>query len=135
MSCHLSYGIFLLRVNIFLMHPRLLTTLIPIDPVIQQASIPPLNPSGSTYTRSSTFRRDPWPSRFETVIAFSQKPTSIFLGLSRPGKVASVRPGQASNNAVSSFGRAIKYRRQASDSRNTQTPRSFYFLASELQSA
>ena len=49
-------------VNVALMHPRLFTTLILLDPVIQtQSSAPP--ESGETPALLSTFRRDKWPSR------------------------------------------------------------------------
>lgn len=55
-----SFGANMLA-NLSLMHPRLLTTLIMLDPVIQRhASAPAGNPDPN---RLSTFRRDLWPSR------------------------------------------------------------------------
>ena len=50
------------RVNVALMHPRLFTTLVLLDPVIQQFSSAPPE-SGESPARLSTFRRDKWPSR------------------------------------------------------------------------
>lgn len=51
------------------MHPRLLTTLVLIDPVIQiHASVPA--EVGPSPARLSTFRRDVWPSREEAARGF-----------------------------------------------------------------
>lgn len=51
------------------MHPRLLTTLVLIDPVIQKyASVAP--DAGPSPARLSTFRRDIWPSREEAAKGF-----------------------------------------------------------------
>jgi len=49
-------------VNLSIMHPRLLSTLVLIDPVMQST---PSAPPGSkqNFARSSSFRRDQWPSR------------------------------------------------------------------------
>ncbi|KAJ9638722.1 uncharacterized protein PV06_02146 [Exophiala oligosperma] len=56
-------------VNLAYMHPRLLTTLILIDPVIQvHSSVPP--DAGPSPARLSTFRRDVWPSRKEAAESF-----------------------------------------------------------------
>lgn len=54
-------------VNLSLMHPRLLSTLILLDPVIQQHAS---TPSGPDPAQASTFRRDLWPSRAEAEKAF-----------------------------------------------------------------
>ncbi|RVX71658.1 hypothetical protein B0A52_03842 [Exophiala mesophila] len=56
-------------VQLSLMHPRLLTTLIMIDPVIQtySSTAPHLGPGPA---RLSTFRRDIWPSREEAAKSF-----------------------------------------------------------------
>lgn len=55
------------------MHPRLLTTLILLDPVIQSQSVvgPPSEPS---IARTSTFRRDLWPSRAAAAVSFAKSP-------------------------------------------------------------
>ncbi|KAI9881029.1 MAG: hypothetical protein M1830_008911 [Pleopsidium flavum] len=55
--------------NLALIHPRLLTTLILLDPVIQKHSS---SPSGSGFSpgRASTFRRDLWPSRSAAAESF-----------------------------------------------------------------
>ncbi|EXJ85030.1 hypothetical protein A1O3_05705 [Capronia epimyces CBS 606.96] len=56
-------------VNLAYIHPRLLTTLILIDPVIQlYSSIQP--EVGPNPARLSTFRRDVWPSREEAARSF-----------------------------------------------------------------
>ncbi|KAF2210274.1 hypothetical protein CERZMDRAFT_45816 [Cercospora zeae-maydis SCOH1-5] len=53
-------------VNLSYIHPRLLTTVILIDPALRSTnSLPGPNPA-----RSSTFRRDVWPSRQEAANAF-----------------------------------------------------------------
>ena len=54
-------------VNLSLMHPRLLSTLVLLDPVIQQHASTPNGPSPA---QMSTFRRDLWPSREEAEKAF-----------------------------------------------------------------
>jgi len=56
-------------VNLSLMHPRLLSTLILLDPVIQQHAS---TPSGPNPAQASTFRRDLWPSREEAEKAFKK---------------------------------------------------------------
>jgi len=55
------------------MHPRLLTTLVLLDPVIQSQSVvgPPSEPS---IARTSTFRRDLWPSRAAAAVSFAKSP-------------------------------------------------------------
>lgn len=61
-SCQLSY-----------IHPRLLTSLVLIDPVIELASAAPkVFKAGTIYARSSTYRRDRWPSRAEAVESFKK---------------------------------------------------------------
>ena len=67
-------------VNLSLMHPRLLCTLVLIDPIIGGKYTPQTSafrdPSGKNPTfaiaRSSTFRRDIWPSRAEAATAIKQ---------------------------------------------------------------
>lgn len=58
-------------VNLSLMHPRLLSTLILMDPVIQQEASAPVGPSP---TQASTFRRDIWPSRQEAEVSMRKSP-------------------------------------------------------------
>ena len=59
------------------MHPRLLTSLVLVDPVIMNASSAPSSDTpGSSYTRLSTFRRDKWPSRAE--VAKSVKKSKFY---------------------------------------------------------
>lgn len=61
-SCQLSY-----------IHPRLLTSLVLIDPVIERASAAPnVFRAGAVYARSSTFRRDRWPSRAAAAASFKK---------------------------------------------------------------
>lgn len=57
-----------------LMHPRLLSSLILIEPVIRNE--PPLPPQagGPTYYQLSTFRRDLWPSRAAAASSFRKNP-------------------------------------------------------------
>lgn len=57
-------------VNISLMHPRLFSGHVLLDPVIQG---PPSNP-GEGPPKASTFRRDLWPSREEAVAGFVKSP-------------------------------------------------------------
>lgn len=52
-------------VNLAYLHPRLLTSLVLIDPVIQNASAAAPDKSRLSHTQASTFRRDDWPSRVE----------------------------------------------------------------------
>ena len=61
------------RVNLSLMHPRLFTTLVLLDPVIQSQSVvaPPSEPN---VARASTFRRDLWPSRAAAAASFAKSP-------------------------------------------------------------
>ena len=56
--------------NLSLMHPRLLTTIILLDPVIQHE---PSAPTGPSPVQASTFRRDTWPSREEAEAAFRKQ--------------------------------------------------------------
>ena len=56
------------------MHPRLLTTLVLIDPVFQLNPVAPGEGSHSNYARLSTFRRDLWPSRSVAADSFNKNP-------------------------------------------------------------
>ncbi|KAL8771179.1 MAG: hypothetical protein Q9209_003350 [Squamulea sp. 1 TL-2023] len=56
--------------NLALMHPRLLSGLILIDPVIEVPLARPRNTAASLLTQLSTFRRDYWPSREEAAASF-----------------------------------------------------------------
>ena len=56
-------------VNLALMHPRLLSTLVLLDPVIQIYSSTPIG-AGPNVAQMSTFRRDLWPSRQEADASF-----------------------------------------------------------------
>ena len=56
------------------MHPRLLSTLVLIDPVVHTLPHSPENPGGLNYTRMSTFRRDIWPSRAAAAASFLKSP-------------------------------------------------------------
>jgi hypothetical protein len=56
--------------NLSFMHPRLLSTVILLDPVIQQHASAPQGPSPA---QASTFRRDHWPSRSEAEVAFRKQ--------------------------------------------------------------
>ena len=60
------------RVNLSYMHPRLLSTLVLIDPVFHQTSSahPAQDPASSSGAQLSTFRRDRWLSRNEAKAAF-----------------------------------------------------------------
>ena len=58
--------------NLSLMHPRLLSTLILIDPVIQRAGPPRPAPGMPSYFQMSTFRRDIWPTRAEAIASFKR---------------------------------------------------------------
>ncbi|TVY78130.1 Abhydrolase domain-containing protein mpaH [Lachnellula suecica] len=55
--------------NLSLIHPRLLSSIVLMDPVIQQHASAPDGPSPA---QQSTFRRDLWPSRAEAVAAFEK---------------------------------------------------------------
>lgn len=67
-----SYGANVL-VNLSLIHPRLLSSLILLDPVIQEDASPPEAAGGVAPTRASTFRRDLWPSRLEAEDTFRKQ--------------------------------------------------------------
>ncbi|RMD40382.1 hypothetical protein DV735_g4740, partial [Chaetothyriales sp. CBS 134920] len=58
-------------VNVALMHPRLFTTLILIDPIIQ---VQIAEYAGSNIAQLSTFRRDVWPSRKAATDSFRSSP-------------------------------------------------------------
>lgn len=53
------------------MHPRLLSTLVLIEPIIR---IDPQPAGGADWTRASTFRRDIWPSRSIAAASFDKSP-------------------------------------------------------------
>lgn len=57
-------------VNLSFMHPRLLSTLVLLDPVIQEYASAP---SGPNPVQLSTFRRDFWPSRTEAETAMRKQ--------------------------------------------------------------
>lgn len=56
--------------NLALIHPRLLSTLILLDPVIQDSET---STAAGSPTYQSTFRRDIWPSRAEAELAFRKQ--------------------------------------------------------------
>ncbi|KAL8682207.1 MAG: hypothetical protein Q9186_001745 [Xanthomendoza sp. 1 TL-2023] len=56
--------------NLALIHPRLLSGLILIDPVIEIPTARPRNTAASLLTQLSTFRRDHWSSREEAAASF-----------------------------------------------------------------
>jgi len=60
-GCHL--------VNLSLIHPRLLSTLVLMDPVIQKFAS---NPTGPSPAQASTYRRDLWPSREAAAATFKK---------------------------------------------------------------
>ncbi|KAL8722421.1 MAG: hypothetical protein Q9225_001100 [Loekoesia sp. 1 TL-2023] len=64
------------KTNLALMHPRLLSSLILIDPVIEIPSARPRNTAAAWLTQLSTFRKDYWPSREEA--AASLRSSSFF---------------------------------------------------------
>lgn len=53
--------------NLAFIHPRLLSTVVLLDPVVQQHATAPRGPSPA---QASTYRRDLWPSRAEAEAAF-----------------------------------------------------------------
>lgn len=57
-------------VNLALIHPRLLSTLVLLDPVIQEHASAP---SGPNPAQASTFRRDIWPSRHDAETLFRKQ--------------------------------------------------------------
>jgi pimeloyl-ACP methyl ester carboxylesterase len=61
-----SYGANILC-NLSLIHPRLLSTLVLLDPVVQLHASAPKGPSPA---QASTYRRDFWPSRAEAEASF-----------------------------------------------------------------
>ena len=60
------------RVNLSLIHPRLLSTLVLLDPVIQEAPTGPPEDDGPTPPQASTFRRDLWASREIAAASFGR---------------------------------------------------------------
>ncbi|KAL8953056.1 MAG: hypothetical protein Q9222_001049 [Ikaeria aurantiellina] len=56
------------------MHPRLLTSLVLIDPVIEIPTARPKDTAATQLTRLSTFRRDWWPSREKAAASFRNHP-------------------------------------------------------------
>ncbi|MCJ1360420.1 MAG: hypothetical protein MMC33_010425 [Icmadophila ericetorum] len=61
-------------VNLSLMHPRLLSGLILIDPVIQLQAMQNPKDTGSSVAVMSTFRKDIWPSRQAAAASFQRSP-------------------------------------------------------------
>lgn len=61
------------RTNLALIHPRLLSSLVLIDPVIELPSARPRNTAAALLTQLSTFRRDWWPSREEAEASFRKQ--------------------------------------------------------------
>ena len=63
-----------ISVNLSTLHPRLLTTLVLIDPVFQLSPVAPGKPGAPSHARLSTFRRDIWPSRSVATDSFNRSP-------------------------------------------------------------
>ena len=63
-----------ISVNLSTLHPRLLTTLVLIDPVFQLSPVAPAKAGAANYARLSTFRRDIWPSRSVATKSFAKSP-------------------------------------------------------------
>ncbi|KAI1337002.1 prolyl aminopeptidase-like protein [Xylariaceae sp. FL0016] len=59
--------------HLSLLHPRLFSTLVLLDPVIVKFSLARVGP-GNSPTRGSTFRRETWPNRSEAAAAFRRSP-------------------------------------------------------------
>ncbi|KAL8988980.1 MAG: hypothetical protein Q9177_002037 [Variospora cf. flavescens] len=59
--------------NLALMHPRLMSSLVLIDPVIFLSAARPRGTSIDLLTQLSTFRRDYWPSREEAAASFKNQ--------------------------------------------------------------
>jgi pimeloyl-ACP methyl ester carboxylesterase len=60
-------------VNLSLMHPRIFSTLVLMEPVIQEISENQNADSGHIPTRLSTFRRDIWPSKAAAMANFKKQ--------------------------------------------------------------
>lgn len=60
-------------VNVALMHPRLFSTLILVEPVIQEIDAQEKGDSGRIPARLSTFRRDLWPSKAAAIANFKKQ--------------------------------------------------------------
>lgn len=60
-------------VNLALIHPRLFSTLILMEPVINEVTRPENSDSGRIGARLSTFRRDIWPSKAAAVANFKKQ--------------------------------------------------------------
>ena len=58
------------RTSLALMHPRLFSCLVLIDPVIELPSARPSSTANLEVTQMSTFRRDYWPSREKAAASF-----------------------------------------------------------------
>lgn len=73
--CHLNLITIPCRTHLSLIHPRLLSSLILMDPVVQQRSAE-IDPNSTTpnLSQMSTFRRDLWPSRDFAAKSFSKSP-------------------------------------------------------------
>ena len=63
-----------ISVNLSTLHPRLLTTLVLIDPVFQATPVMPARAGAANYAHLSTFRRDIWPSRSVATQSFNKSP-------------------------------------------------------------
>ncbi|KAI5922839.1 prolyl aminopeptidase-like protein [Camillea tinctor] len=59
--------------HLALLHPRLLTTLVLLDPIIARFTLAP-GGTGKAPAYASTFRRDAWPSRAEAAASFRRSP-------------------------------------------------------------
>ncbi|KAI0204554.1 Alpha/beta hydrolase family-domain-containing protein [Astrocystis sublimbata] len=68
-----SFGANILT-HLSLLHPRLLTTLVLLDPTIVALDASRASGPGTTPARASTFRRDVWPSKQEAIEAFARSP-------------------------------------------------------------
>ncbi|KAI0541961.1 Alpha/beta hydrolase family-domain-containing protein [Xylaria digitata] len=68
-----SFGANILT-HLSLMHPRLLTTLVLLDPTIIVFDPARASGPGTSPARASTFRRDVWPSRKEAIESFQRSP-------------------------------------------------------------
>jgi pimeloyl-ACP methyl ester carboxylesterase len=59
-----------IMVNLAFIHPRLLSTVVLLDPVIQKHAS---SAEGPNVAQQSTFRRDLWPSRADAEAAFRKQ--------------------------------------------------------------
>ncbi|KAI0405092.1 Alpha/beta hydrolase family-domain-containing protein [Xylaria palmicola] len=68
-----SFGANILA-HLALLHPRLLTTLVLLDPTIVALGSAQIDGPGTSPARASAFRRDVWPSRDAAVASFRRSP-------------------------------------------------------------